>query len=266
MPDYDFLGAVEAATRWIHVFAAILWIGQTYLFNFMERSLEPSEDDNVAGNLWMVHGGGFYLVEKQRLPKIMPMRLHWFKWEAAATWISGVVLITLRYYMGGLLVEPGQSYWMGVTVAAGAIVVTWFVYDLMVRSPLGRNERAFTAASLVLVLVLHYTFLRFLSSRAAFLHVGAVLGTIMAANVWMRILPSQRRMIALAQEGKRPEPALMATGPLRSRQNSYMVVPLVFIMISNHYPSISYGSDQSTMVLGAILVVGWIFARLLRGE
>lgn len=265
MADYDFLGMLEAAVRWIHVFAAILWIGQTYLFNFMERSLEPSEDDNVSGNLWMVHGGGFYLVEKQRLPKIMPMTLHWFKYEALATWVSGVVLITLRYYMGGLLVEPGQSFWVGTGVAVGAMVVGWLVYDVMVRSPLGRNERIFAVVGLVLLMAVHFGFLQFLSSRAAFLHIGALLGTIMFVNVWNQILPSQRKMIALAEKGKRPEQSLMATGPLRSKHNSYMVVPLVFIMISNHYPSISYGSDQSTLVLGALLVVGWIAARILRG-
>ncbi len=266
MAEYDFLGAIEAAVRWIHVFAAIMWIGQTYLFIFMERSLEPSDDSNVAGNLWMVHGGGFYLVEKQRIPKIMPMTLHWFKWEAAATWLSGVILIAIRYYMGGLLVEPEQSYGVAVAVGVGSVLLAWVLYDAMIRSPLGQNEKLFAVAGLVLVLALHYGLLQFLSSRAAFLHVGAALGTIMAANVWDRILPAQRKMIALAKEGKSPDPALMATGPLRSKQNSYIVVPLVFIMISNHYPSISYGNDQSTLVLGAILVVGWIFARLLRGE
>ncbi len=266
MGEYDIIGIVEAAIRWVHVFAAIMWIGQTYLFNFVERSLEPSDDENVAGNLCMVHGGGFYLVEKQKLPKMMPMTLHWFKWEAAATWLSGAVLITIRYYMGGLLVEPDMDFTIGVLVGVGAIVLGWIIYDVLVRSPLGRNEIVFGVVGLLLILGLHLMFTEFLSSRASFIHVGAVLGTIMAANVWMRILPSQRKMIALAKEGKRPEQTLMATGPLRSKQNSYMVVPLVFIMISSHYPSLSYGSDQSTLVLAVILVVGFAFARLLRGK
>ena len=262
----DFGGLLEALVRWFHVFAAILWIGQTYLFNFLERNLEAAEDENLAGTLWMVHGGGFYYLQKQKLPALMPQTLHWFKWEAALTWISGFALLILLYYLGGHLVEPTQDYTTAVLVGLGVLVVGWVVYDVMVRSPLGRNPVVFTFVGLGLLMGLHYGLSEVLSSRAAFFHIGALMGTIMAANVWMRILPSQRKMIAAAETDTPFDPGVLATGPLRSKHNSYMVIPLVFIMISNHYPTLSYGHDQSTLILGVLLVVGFAVARVMRGK
>ena len=266
--DYsDFTSYLQALFRWIHVFSAILWIGQTYLFNFLEKNLEPDADQkNLVGKLWMVHGGGFYLVEKQRVPTIMPLTLHWFKWEAASTWLSGVVLIGLTYYAGGLLVEPGMNYITAVAAGIGVVIVGWVGYDALVRSPLGRTEWLVGVLGFCLLLLIHVGLKEVLSSRAAFIHVGALIGTIMAANVWIRILPSQRKMIALAAAGEEPSVALSRTAPLRSKHNSYLVISLVFIMISNHYPSISYGSDQSTVVLGGLILLGAAVARVFRGR
>lgn len=265
--SYDVAAWIEVLLRWTHVFAAILWIGQTYLFNFLERHLEVDQaEDNVAGTLWMVHGGGFYFLEKQKRPALMPQTLHWFKWEAAGTWISGALLLGFLYYMGGHLVEPSADYGVAAAVAVGVVLVGWAVYDALVRSPLGRNVWAFSVVAWLLLLGVHYGLSEVLTSRAAFIHVGVLMGTIMAANVWMRILPAQRKMIAAAKEGTPLDPAVMATGPIRSKHNSYMVVPLVFIMISNHYPTISYGHDHSTAILGVILGAGWGVARLLRGK
>ena len=267
MTTYDIEAWIEVILRWTHVFAAILWIGQTYLFNFLERNLEAQQDqENVAGTLWMVHGGGFYFLEKQKIPEMMPQKLHWFKWEAAATWISGALLLGFLYYMGGYLVEPTQDFTLAAVVAIGLVIVGWGVYDGLVRSPLGKNVWAFSVVAFVLLLGVHYVLSEVLTSRAAFIHVGVLMGTVMTLNVWERILPAQRKMIAAAKEGKRIDPAVMATGPIRSKHNSYMVIPLVFIMISNHYPTISYGHDYSTAILGVILVVGWGMARLLRGK
>lgn len=268
MESIDFGGLLEAALRWFHVFAAILWIGQTYLFNFLERNLEPPADgdENLAGTLWMVHGGGFYFLEKQKLPALMPQTLHWFKWEALLTWVSGFTLLVLLYYLGGYLIEPTQDYSLAVVVGLGLLVVGWVVYDLLVQSPLGRQPVVFALVGIALLLGVHYGLSALLSSRAAFFHVGALMGTIMTANVWMRILPSQRKMIAAAEAGTPFDRAVMATGPLRSKHNSYMVVPLVFIMISNHYPTLSYGHDQSTLILGILLVLGIAVAHVLRGK
>ncbi len=262
----DFLEWVKLAFRWIHVFAAILWIGQTYLFNFFERSLESSDRPNILGNLWMVHGGGFYLLEKQKVPELMPQTLHWFKWEAATTWVTGVALIALTYYWGGLLVEPDMDYRLGAAVGVGSILAGWAAYDLLVRSPLGKHELALAAVGFVLLMAVAWLLNETQSSRSAFLHVGAVIGTIMAANVWMRILPAQRKMIAITKQGKTPDASLAASGPLRSKHNSYLVVPLVFLMISNHYPTISYGHPHNMVVLGILILAGWTAARIMRGK
>ncbi len=141
----------------------------------------------------MVHGGGFYLVEKQKQPEIMPRTLHWFKWESAVTWLSGVALITLTYYFGGLLVEPEQSYHTAAAVGIGAVLVSWVIYDLLVQSPLGKHDIVIAVIGFFALVGLSYGLRQVMSSRAAYIHVGFVIGTIMAANVWMRILPRSGR-------------------------------------------------------------------------
>jgi uncharacterized membrane protein len=261
----SLLSFLQLVVRWIHVFAAILWIGQTYLFNFMEDSLEKADgDDVVIGTLWMLHGGGMYRVEKQRFANFLPPVLHWFKYEAAATWLSGMVLITLVYYVDGLVIGPGQDFLTALVVGALSIFVGWFVYDGLVRSPLGKRPALFAVVGLALIMGLHLGYLEVMSPRAAYIHVGAVLGSIMTANVWERILPAQTKLLNGIRSGVPPEVGVANTGPLRSRQNSYIVVPLVVIMISNHYPSVSYGSDNSTLVLGVLILLGWGVARLFR--
>ncbi len=262
----DILEWLKAIVRWVHVFAAIMWIGQTYLFNWFEKNLETDAGTrpNVMGSLWMVHGGGFYFVEKQKNPELQPRTLHWFKWESATTWLSGLVLIVLTYYMGGLLTEPEQSVGLAHACGLGIVVVGWVVYDLLVLSPLGKHDAVIAAIGWVALVGAAFGLRKVMSSRAAYIHVGFMVGTIMAANVWMRILPAQRKMIAAAKEGKVPDGALKARGPQRSRHNSFMVVPLVFIMISNHYPTISYGSDYSWAILGGVLLVGWAAAKVIR--
>ncbi|MCH8121763.1 MAG: urate hydroxylase PuuD [Bacteroidetes bacterium] len=265
MDAYDLSAIVQMVVRWVHVFAAILWIGQTYLFNFMERSLEATDEENVVGNLWMVHGGGFYFVQKQKLPEILPLKLHWFKWEAATTWISGAILLGLAYYVDGLLVTPELSFGLAASVGIGSLIITWFVYDGLVRSPLGKHPILFALVTLLLILALHYGFSVVMSSRAAWIHVGAVLGTIMAANVWIRILPVQRQMLVAAKKGEAFDAGVADMGPMRSKHNSYTVIALVLIMIGNHYPTISYGSRYSTLILGLVVVIGWIAARMFSG-
>ena len=262
--------------RWFHVFSAILWVGSTYYFTwldgrFQEEEREAGKAGEVAAadagkvEVWMVHSGGFYVVEKRKTPSLR--RLHWFRWEAMMTWLSGILLLTLVYYMGGGMVDADVrdiSVRTAVLFGTGMIVVGWVVYDLLVQSPLGRNERAFAAVAYAFVVGAAYLSTHVLSGRAAYIHVGASFGTIMFLNVWMRILPAQRRMIAAVREGREPDPAEGARAKLRSKHNTFMVVPLVFTMISNHYPTSTYGIDYNWLMLSALVFVGWVAAKLIR--
>jgi uncharacterized membrane protein len=261
--------------RWFHVFAAILWVGSTYYFTwldgrFQEEEREAGKTEAVGGDaghveVWMVHSGGFYVVEKRKTPSLR--RLHWFRWEAATTWLSGILLLTLVYYMGGGMIDADVRN-IGLSTAVlfgvGVLVVGWVVYDLLVQSPLGRNEKAFAAVAYALVVGAAYLSTHVLAGRAAYIHVGATFGTIMAANVWMRILPAQRRMIAAVKEGRAPDPSEGARAKLRSKHNTFMVVPLVFTMISNHYPVSTYGHDYNWLILSALVLVGWAAAKIIR--
>jgi uncharacterized membrane protein len=262
--------------RWFHVFAAILWVGSTYYFTWLDGRFQEEEREAGEGveaaagdagkvQVWMVHSGGFYVVEKRKTPSLR--RLHWFRWEAAMTWLSGALLLTLVYYMGGGMVDADvRNIGVGVAVlfGVGMLVVGWVVYDLLVQSPLGRNERAFAVVAYALVVGAAYLSTHVLAGRAAYIHVGATFGTIMAANVWMRILPAQRRMIAAVREGSTPDPAEGARAKLRSKHNTFMVVPLVFTMISNHYPVSTYGHDYNWAILSALVFVGWVAAHIIR--
>ena len=263
--------------RWFHVFSAILWVGSTYYFTwldgrFQEEEREAGKAGEVAAagdagkvEVWMVHSGGFYVVEKRIRPSLR--RLHWFRWEAAMTWLSGALLLTLVYYMGGGMVDADVrniSVSTAVLFGTGMLVVGWVVYQLLVQSPLGRNEKAFAVVAYALVVGAAYLSAHVLAGRAAYIHVGAAFGTIMAANVWMRILPAQRRMIAAVKEGRAPDPAEGARAKLRSKHNTFMVVPAVFTMISNHYPVSTYGHDYNWLVLSALVLVGWVAAKIIR--
>ena len=262
---------LHIAARWFHVVLGITWIGQTYLFNWLERRLTPPSDPeakaNVSGELWMVHSGGFYLVEKQTVPEIMPRTLHWFKWESALTWISGMVLLFIVYYLGGALLESDST--LGPAAATGlglgVLVAGLAVYELLWRSPLGMNEVVGAAVSLLLVLVLAYALANVFSGRAVFMHVGALFGTIMTANVWMRILPAQRRMLAAARGEGEHDPALATRARQATKHNTYMSVPLIFLMIGSHFPVSTYGSGHPWLVLGVLILVGWGAAKLMRG-
>ncbi len=252
--------------RWFHVLAGVTWIGQTYLFNWFEKNMEGGEG-NVAGRLWMVHGGGFYRVEKQRVPEMMPQTLHWFKWESALTWLSGVLLLTIVYYSGGLMVELDSKIGEGAAIAigVGVLIMGWVVYDLIWRSPLKDHEPLGAALCWALTVALAGGLAEVISPRAAYIHIGAMFGTIMVANVWMRILPGQRKMLAAVKAGQKPDMTYGAIGRRASKHNTYMSVPLVFIMLSNHFPTASYGNPHAALVLGALILVGWAAAKGMRG-
>lgn len=254
--------------RWFHVFAGILWIGTTYYFTWLDAQLTEAERAAEGGEeaqVWMVHSGGFYVVEKRKLPGTRP--LHWFRWEAALTWLSGMFLLVLVYYLGGALIDPDvydASDSTAILISLGTLAAAWLVYDLLAQTPLGKNDLVFAAVAFALTVGATYGLTRVFSGRAAFIHVGAIYGTIMAANVWMRILPAQRRTIAAARSGEGFDPALGARAKQRSKHNTFMVVPLIFTMISNHFPVSTYGSRHNWLIMSALILVGWVAAKFIR--
>jgi uncharacterized membrane protein len=215
----------------------------------------------------MVHGGGFYLVEKQKWPELMPKTLHWFKWESFFTWLSGFLLLVVVYWAGAPLLEYGSTMprWQAILISAGVLVGGFVVYDLFWRIPVfAGNEALGAGVCWLMVVALAYGLTRVFSNRAAYLHVGAMFGTIMVTNVWMRILPSQRKMIAITKAGGAPDQSLAKRAGRCSRHNTFMSVPLIFTMISNHFPAATYGRDCGWAILGGLVLLGFVAAKLIR--
>jgi uncharacterized membrane protein len=251
--------------RWFHVVAGITWIGQTYLFNRLEgRLAEAARQAGRPDPIWLVHSGGFYVVAKETSPAQLPKTLYWFKWESALTWISGVLLLLIVYYSGGLLVADEMDFGRAAGIGLGLLVASWIVYDGLCRSPLGRAEAGMALTAFALIVALAWGLGRVMSGRAVYIHVGAMFGTIMAANVWSLILPTQRRMIALLAEGKRLDPAMEDQAMLRTRHNTYLSIPLIFLMLSNHFPTVSYGHRLNWAMLGVFVLLGWAGAHAMR--
>jgi uncharacterized membrane protein len=248
----------------VHVIAGIGWIGTSLYFMWLDASLrKPSPPrPDVESEAWLLHSGGFYLVERRKLPPgHLPSPIHWFKWEAAMTWLTGFPLLVLVYYLtkGVYLVDasvssitPGQAVALGI----GLLIVSWAVYDLVWSSPLARgNGLAAVLVSWALLLAVVYGLTHVLSGRAAYIHTGAVLGTIMVANVWMRIVPAQRELIAAATAGRTPDQTLSKRAKQRSTHNSYVTFPVIFMMLSNHYPA-TYGHPLNWLILWLLIAVG----------
>jgi uncharacterized membrane protein len=261
---------LNLAVRWFHVFAAIMWVGQTYYFTWLDGQFTRMEENASAQNpsaVWMVHSGGFYTVEKQKSLSVSATQVRWFRWEAFFTWLAGVVLLVLVYYMGSGLVDPDVaniSKKTAIAIGIGAILGGWIVYDAAMLSPLGRSQSAFLVLAFLMTAAVSWGLMHLLSGRAAYIHMGAIFGTIMTANVWQRILPAQRKMIAAAAAGENFDPALGAQAKLRSKHNTFMAVPVVFLMLSNHYPVATYGNHYAWPVVMILIVVGWIAAKIIR--
>ena len=257
--------------RWFHVFAAIMWVGQTYYFTWLDgqfgRLAKNSAPNSTIPSVWMVHSGGFYTVSKEQSLKVGPEQVRWFRWEALVTWLSGMVLLFLVYYSSSGLVDPDVaaiSQVRGIAIGLGTLACGWIVYDLALKSPIGKSEVAFAAFSLLMIAALAWGVMHVFSGRAAYVHVGAVLGTIMTANVWLRILPAQRKMIAAAAVGEKFDSSLSSQAKLRSKHNTFMAVPVVFMMVSNHFPVATYGNAYAWEILVGLVVLGWAAAELIR--
>jgi uncharacterized membrane protein/plastocyanin len=250
--------------RFIHVVAAIMWVGSSLFFNWLDPRIEVNErtkEKGIEGELWMVHSGGFYDVEKTLVaPKVMPKKLHWFKWEAGFTLLSGWLLLDIVFFQGGgvTLVDPNVSS-LGPTAATalviGVIVGSWFIYDLLWRSPLTSNIYVGAAITYGFILAVLYFFAHRISGRAAFLMTGAMMGTWMATNVWVHIIPAQQGLVKAVVSGKPASEKLAKHAKTRSRHNNYFTYPVVLIMLSNHFPGV-YGRASNWMILAGLIVVG----------
>lgn len=251
--------------RWLHVIAGIMWIGDSFLFMWLDSHLSPPSkprEGDVAGELWMTHSGAFYEVIKRRTlqQSEIPKTLYWFKWESYSTFLSGFLLLGIVYWMGGasFLIDRavcnltvGQAIASSLGMLLGGVVV----YDGLCRTPLVRSNQAFAAVGLVLIAGVAYVLTHLFSGRAAFLHVGAMLGTIMASSVFLRIIPSAKALLAATQAGGRPDPALGVRAKQRSIHNHYLTLPVLFMMLSNHFPS-TYGNKHAWLVLTLLVVFG----------
>jgi uncharacterized membrane protein len=254
---------LDLLIRWVHLIAGIMWIGNSMLWNWLDRNLEKPDppDELQEGHIWMVHSGGFYEMKKLQLePNQMPAKLHWFWIQATTTWASGFLLLIVVYWLGGraAMVDAGVadlSQGMAIAVSFGLLVLGWLFYDLLWRSPLGKNTPAAAAVSVVALVGVIYGLTHVFNGKAAFLHVGAMLGTLMVSNVWHHILPSQRELVRLTQEGKRQEMALGKRAKQRSIHNNYMTFPVLFTMLSSHFPS-TYGNANAWIVLCVLLLAG----------
>ena len=261
--NYTLNEWLNLAFRWTHVFTAIMWVGQTFLFTWLDHTLSKE------GQVWMVHSGGFYIVDKQKVPELLPKTLHWFKWEAAITWLSGVSLFVLLYYAGGLIYAGSPldlSPQKAILISLAAIVIGWFIYDLLWISPVANYWNVAVVISYALLVAAIYGATRVFGGRAAYLQIGAMLGTFMAFNVWVRILPAQRSLIAAVKAGQQPNMMLAERAKNRSKHNTFIVLPVVLIMLSNHFPVTTFGSTYNWIVLAALVLVGWVVAHLIRSH
>jgi uncharacterized membrane protein len=249
--------------RWLHVVAGMAWIGSSFYFIHLDLSLKPRPGlpEGVKGDAWQVHGGGFYHMVKYLVaPARLPDELTWFKWEAYATWLSGFALLVLVYYLGAELYLIDKSVLdlttpKAAAVALGSLIVAWLAYEALCRSPLGRHEVALALVGYVFLVGLTYLFTHVFSGRGAFTQIGALVGTIMIANVFVIIIPNQRKAVAALIAGKEPDPFLGEQGKQRSVHNNYLTLPVIFLMISNHYPML-YATRFNWLIVAIVLLIG----------
>ena len=257
---------VNLLGRWVHMITGIAWIGASFYFIWLDNSLETpksSEDSakGVSGEVWSVHGGGMYHAQKYKLaPAVMPEHLHWFKWEAYTTWISGMFMLALMYWYGAeiYLIDPGVaalSRPVAIAIGIAVIAIGWFAYNWLCESDIGKNENTMAAILFVALSILAFLLCQVFSGRGAFMHFGSMLGTIMVGNVFFVIIPGQKDLVLAKQEGRDPDPIHGIRGKQRSVHNTYFTLPVLFVMISNHY-AMTYGHKYNWLILIALTLIG----------
>ncbi len=252
---------LNIVVRVMHFTFGIAWIGASFYFVFLENALNRTENirDELAGNLWAVHGGGFYYLEKYKVaPKAIPKHLHWFKYEAYFTWISGFALLFIIYYFNSsaMLIDTNVmklTAAQAIGIGIGSFIVAWFIFDLLCKSPLRKQPLLFALTGIIILVGFAYFYSHVFSARAAFMHFGAMIGSIMVANVFFVIIPSQKAMVKAAKKGQLPDPQQGKNALFRSISNNYFTLPVLFVMVSNHFPS-TFGNKYQWIVLAAISI------------
>jgi uncharacterized membrane protein len=253
--------------RWTHVIAAIAWIGSSFYFVHLDLSLikgdDAAEREGIVGEAWQVHGGGFYRMRKYGVaPPELPKELTWFKWESYATWASGFALLVWIYYAQAslYLVDPAVLALpapLAAAIGIAALALGWLAYDRMCKSPLGRNDLALGMVGFVFLVAVAFGFTLVFGGRGAFIHTGAVIATIMTANVAMLIIPNQRIVVADLIAGRKPDPALGLAAKQRSLHNNYLTLPVLFLMLANHYP-LAFASRWNWLIVALVIVAGGV--------
>jgi uncharacterized membrane protein len=259
---------LDLLLRWLHVIAGIVWIGSSFYFIALDNHLRPPADERdreagVGGEAWEIHGGGFYQVQKYTVaPRVLPEPLHWFKWEAYTTWLSGFALLIVLYYAHAdtYLIDKSVAdltTWEAVTISVALLAAAWLVYDALCRA-LGSRPLVLASVLLASIALAAWGISHLFSGRATYLQVGAMIGTMMVGNVFFVIIPAHWELVRAKQAGREPDPAANARGKLRSVHNNYLTLPVVFTMISNHFP-FTYGHSYSWLILVVLLVIGaWV--------
>ena len=261
--DAIFLQWIDMVIRWLHVIAGVAWIGSSFYFVHLDLSLKQREGlpEGAGGEAWQVHGGGFYNMVKYLVaPSQMPDTLTWFKWEAYTTWISGMALLVVVYYLAAELYLIDTTVlelapWAAVAISVGGLTVGYIVYDLLCRSRLGRSDAALSGVGFVFLVALAYVFTLVFSGRGAFMQMGALIGTMMVANVFFIIIPNQRKVVAELIAGREPDPTLGYAAKQRSLHNNYLTLPVLFVMIGNHYP-LAFAGRWNWLILAIVLILG----------
>lgn len=269
-----FDGWLQLGVRWLHVVAGVVWIGTSFYFVWLNNKIRHAPDlpEGSEAELWAVHGGGFYRVLKYARLSKLPETLHWFKWEAYTTWLSGFSLLVLLFYLKAdvLLIDSAKADvtpLAATVIGVGVLVVGWFVYDWICKSALLDDPPFFVALSIVLISAVIFGLTQVFTARAAYVHTGALIGTLMAGNVFFIIIPAQKELVAAIDAGREPDSRLGTHAALRSLHNNYLTLPVLFIMISSHFP-FTFGDDQGWAVLAGLTLVGALIRHWfnLRGQ
>jgi uncharacterized membrane protein len=249
------------AVRWTHVITAIAWIGSSFYFIALDLGLNRNIPGPADGEEWQVHGGGFYYIQKYLVaPDAMPAHLTWFKWESYATWLSGFAMLMVVYWAGAnlYLIDPAKAdlaIWQGILISAASLFLGWVMYDFLCKSPLGNHPTTLMLLLFVMLVVMSWGYNQVFIGRAALLHLGAFTATIMTANVFLIIMPNQRIVVGDLKAGRKPDPKYGKIAKLRSTHNNYLTLPVIFLMLSNHYP-LAFGTQYAWIIATLVFLLG----------